>query len=911
MVNRNRLGFSLAAALAVLALTTGALAGAKPAARSGKAHTEARHDAKPAATKPTETKPAAAKPTAAKPTQTTPTAAKPTPTKAKFPTRTAKATPLPVGKPTFVALSARPAIPAVVAPPPPEAYAEPVPALDAHVKSSIDGPIATLAPELATAMDALDTGHLVHARELFENWLSTHKAGNLGLVGAVRYLEARCDARLGALAAADAEYLAAAQGVPELADTITAERARLALRDGRFADADALVDHLDLGNREALGLMMERVSRQLRSGRAKEALIALGRLTPAVLQSGDRARVAQLFADVRLALTGDRPAWYGQLADLWRTWPRSDAASDIEGTLLSGVGEVSAVPTSPLSLDELVDLAMRRIDAAGVRAAEPIVAAIGKRFGHKLVGLEALMAGQAMVKRKPGAVRQTLEAAAPTASEPVVRDRMWDVIARTLRQEERYDDALEVYQRIGRDAATADRRAEALLEGGRMARRMGRVTLSRWFFDRYLARHGERLDARAEALWCLGWFAWREGTLDEADNFFRLVMTETPDSTDSSGRTYAERAMYWRGRILHRRGRVDDATALWAEVERHYPLSYYAALSAAWRRRLGVDDQVTPAPAPNAPILPPRVAAFARVEDAAVPALTLVRLGFQDDARAFLRQVNKLHKLGVSGVEFLSSLYRAEGDETLAHWVVQGADPLDAPPVNDARGRWLSAFPRPFSEIVEREGLEHGIDPLVIWSIMRQESGFKTQARSAAKAHGLMQVLLPTARHVAKALLNERMPSLAKVYTAEANVHYGAAYLRHLLNRYKGNFALAFAGYNAGPGAVDKWLKRFGPIDCDEFVEEIPYAEAQGYARKVIRSYAAYTYLYGPKDAPFLHLPLKLPNAVDRQASGLAPYGPTRGAFGALADRQASGLAPYGPTRGAFGALADPVALRD
>jgi soluble lytic murein transglycosylase len=731
-------------------------------------------------------------------------------------------------------------------------------------RSSLPGPLRSALPELAPAFEALDAGKFAKARELFDTWIAAH--GAAPEVGAVRFLRARCDARLGNVAAADQGYAAAAAALPEMTEFVRAERARLAMRDGRHDDADDHLDELSPEHRDFVGLLLDRAQREVRAARFTDALTTLGRVTPALVFAAERARVARVFADARLALTGDRAAWREQLAEVWRRWPRTDTGRDLEVRLVEFAAD-PAVPETPLTLDELVDIGRRRADGAGIKAAETVIQALERRFSQRVTGLRALYEAQGQVKKKPAVARQAILAVRPVVTESVIRDRLDDALARTLRQSERFDDALAVYERIGREGGSSARRAEALLEGGRMARRMGRVANARWAFDRFLARHREFPEARAEALWNLGWFAWREGALDEADHFFRLIGVSTPEATDSSGRTYAERALYWRARILHRRGHAAEARALWSAIEKRYPLSYYANLSRSWRLRLGDESTVVPAPSKGEPALPPTVASFREVEPIAVPALTLVHLGLPDDARMYLRHLHRQERLGISGVQLLSALYRAEGDESTAHWVVQGADPLDAPPVADARGRWLSAFPRPFEEIVRTSAKQHAIDPLIIWAIMRQESGFRSQARSHAKAHGLMQVLLPTARHVAKRLLNERPPSLAKVYTPAANVHYGAAYLRHLLDRYKGNPALAFAGYNAGPGAVDKWLKRFGPIDCDEFVEEIPYAEAQGYARKVIRSYAAYTYLYGVGDDPFLTLPLKLPGRRDGVAS--------------------------------------------
>jgi tetratricopeptide (TPR) repeat protein len=380
--------------------------------------------------------------------------------------------------------------------------------------SSLPAPLVSTLPELRPAFDALAAGKLPRARELFDTWLSTHAGAPQ--VGAVRFLRSRCDARLGNLTAADAGYREAEAALPELADWLKAERARMALRDGRFDQADDLVEDLSTANREFFGLVIERAQRELRGGRLMDALTTLGRLTPSLNFAGERALVSRLLADARLAMTGDRAAWHARLADIWRSWPKTDTGRDLEALLVGAVADAS-VAEPPLTLDELVEIALRRALNGGPKAAESATKALQSRFPRRITGLTTLLDGQATVKKRAAAVRAAITAVLPGVTEAAIRDALWDIEARSLRQNERYDDALLVYERIGREGGASVRRAAALLEGGRMARRMGRVTPARWSFDRFLARHREFPDARAEALWNLGWFAWRDGLLDEAD----------------------------------------------------------------------------------------------------------------------------------------------------------------------------------------------------------------------------------------------------------------------------------------------------------------------------------------------------------------------------------------------------------
>ncbi|AXE71591.1 transglycosylase SLT domain-containing protein [Escherichia coli] len=74
---------------------------------------------------------------------------------------------------------------------------------------------------------------------------------------------------------------------------------------------------------------------------------------------------------------------------------------------------------------------------------------------------------------------------------------------------------------------------------------------------------------------------------------------------------------------------------------------------------------------------------------------------------------------------------------------------------------------------------------------------------------------------------------------ASYNMALGKAYLDSQLDRYDGNHILALAAYNAGPGRVDQWLKRFGDprsgeISNDDFIRLIPFRETQVYVATIL-----------------------------------------------------------------------------
>jgi soluble lytic murein transglycosylase-like protein len=151
-----------------------------------------------------------------------------------------------------------------------------------------------------------------------------------------------------------------------------------------------------------------------------------------------------------------------------------------------------------------------------------------------------------------------------------------------------------------------------------------------------------------------------------------------------------------------------------------------------------------------------------------------------------------------------------------------------------------SLFILPFEKKIDKYAQIHDVPPALVAAVMREESRFNPAAISRSGAVGLMQLMPRTAKLVAKRLdLGYLPPSSLK--TPDINIQLGTRYLRDIKRSVSEDNILILASYNAGPGAVSRLMKRYGPItDMDYFIESIPWKETRDYVKKVMRSYWLY-----------------------------------------------------------------------
>lgn len=371
------------------------------------------------------------------------------------------------------------------------------------------------------------------------------------------------------------------------------------------------------------------------------------------------------------------------------------------------------------------------------------------------------------------------------------------------------------------------------------------------------AKRYPRWDRRPEALWFAGWSAYL-GDLDaRAEGTFKQLVREHGSSEMKLW------AHYWTGRIREQSEDESGARTAYREVLRIAPMSYFGHWSISALGRLG-EEVVLEAPAKTKPASIERALKVLGTRPINVDrGIALAAAGLTNEAMQELRGAGKaLAKIRntrgrVMVAEMINQLGGYHHAFRLAAAITR--DGGDLVTGNEYAWRaWRLAYPRAFHREVDHAASTHDVDPFLVLSIMRTESAFRPWVRSPAGARGLMQVMPKTAKSIGRRAKGGRAHA-ARYTRPDSNIWLGTWYLRQLLDRYHGQLALAVGAYNAGPGAMDRWLDAHHGKAMDEFIEALSYRETRRYIRRVIETYQTYRRLDGIP-------PLRLTENVRREA---------------------------------------------
>lgn len=311
--------------------------------------------------------------------------------------------------------------------------------------------------------------------------------------------------------------------------------------------------------------------------------------------------------------------------------------------------------------------------------------------------------------------------------------------------------------------------------------------------------------------------------------------------------------------ILERRGRAAEALIIYGDLasgssrlagdaafrgvvvarrlgQPEGPFRALIAPTSHWAWRLGWRED----PAPPPPVEP--------VEPAALTLASQLAAGAPGPGTP----------LELAHLELEIALPRLEDPEALAvgNWYLERGDYRRAARIGMAllprlptRDVYLLAYPLAYRDLVVDAGVAFGVEPYLLWAVMREESHYSPSALSVAGARGLMQVMPATGSWLA-GRMGIAYVGPEDLYQPAVSVRMGAWYLGYLLSRFEGSLDLTLAAYNGGEGSVLGWLESPLYRDPHDFPAVITFTETREYLTKVLDTLLVYRWLYPELTGP-------------------------------------------------------------
>jgi soluble lytic murein transglycosylase len=319
-----------------------------------------------------------------------------------------------------------------------------------------------------------------------------------------------------------------------------------------------------------------------------------------------------------------------------------------------------------------------------------------------------------------------------------------------------------------------------------------------------------------------GMIAYIQGDRKTAAAEFDSLVARDPNSSEALA------AGYWAGRSYASLGDKTRSQSRWRAVIAQEPLSYYAVMAAKRLDTTLVASDRSPANYGRIPAIDTVISRIAALKDVGMD----VEAGFEND---------KLFRDALANpARMVATAHALAGSDQASRSIALGRRALDE--IGRSPENYRLYFP-----VLERETLitsskENRLDPVLVASLIRQESNFNPLATSPAGARGLMQLMPAVGKMVADAKgIGPWDPDI--LYQPAINIKLGTAHLSELVRKYP-DVVKVLAAYNAGESRVARWSGKTGAGDPEVFTERIPFVETRDYVRTVLRNRAYYQALY-------------------------------------------------------------------
>ncbi len=335
-------------------------------------------------------------------------------------------------------------------------------------------------------------------------------------------------------------------------------------------------------------------------------------------------------------------------------------------------------------------------------------------------------------------------------------------------------------------------------------------------------------DFAPETLWKLFWNKYELKNYQEAENLALKHLKEYKNVKSTP------RMMFWLAKTYLRQNKISEANSILSKLMTRYPDDYYGLRSEYiinkkndfWQTKEGR----------KLPL---------KKEEISFP-ISLSHLEIKD-----LKLINSLFAMGDYEIwldaDFDNKIVQSwfeQRKNKKSRSIVLARDAIQEMEIKPSilSAAYKLVYPIYYEEEINIAAEKLKLDSYLIISLIKEESHFDENVRSAVNAIGLMQ-LMPSTANFMISKLSQDIPVLADLENPKVNLYIGCNYLKYLKDRFN-NDLFAVVAYNGGEGSVNKWLKMYPASDADEFIENIQHEETRNYVKKVFRTYHMYQKIY-------------------------------------------------------------------
>ena len=321
------------------------------------------------------------------------------------------------------------------------------------------------------------------------------------------------------------------------------------------------------------------------------------------------------------------------------------------------------------------------------------------------------------------------------------------------------------------------------------------------------------------------------------------------------------RLKFWIAHTLEQVKKQDESVKLYEQIITESPLSFYAIMST---KRLAIIRPKSPAvsyyqvngtsiPAPlkvNPKDLEAdyhsslvRLRAWAKIDSLRMINLEQKRINLHSIPGLVTKQTSENQLAVRSDMHLISAKIIQASENYLAAFRYLYVA-LEKKEVIFNRTLLEILYPKPYLDQLLKAMKGNDLDPIVVLSLIRQESVFNPLARSPVGARGLMQLMPATARRLKRGVQDRHLVNPA------INIELGTKYFKGLYKRYDGNLVYVLSAYNAGESRVERWKDLYFDTEGEiiKNIESIPFLETRNYVKLIFRNIFFYKLLMENKE---------------------------------------------------------------